>query len=159
MKENIKKIIEFYIFINIASLPFIMATNVIGINAFLDSFENPDSYVHIKNSDSMSGITTGQEKYIVIQKADHPDFKINREDTIAYFNFDGELSFNRISEIKGVGTFARYYIGEENDGDGTVFNDQIVGKVIKVLDENILTDLSLKIWDISIENLNIEAVL
>lgn len=159
MKENIKKIIEFSIFVSIASLPFVMATNVLGIDAFLDSFENPDSYLYLKNSDSISGITTNNEKYIIIQKTNHPDFEIQEKDTILYFDFDGSLVCNKINEINGVGTFARYYTDKENDDEKLVFNNQIVGKVIKVLDENMLTDLSLKIWDISIGSLNIESVI
>ena len=159
MKENLKKILEFSIFLSIASLPFIAATSMLGIDTFLDSFENPESYVYLKNSDSVSGITTDQDKYIIIQKQNHPDFEIQKKDTILYFKFDGELAYNKINEINGVGAFTRYYTDEENQEENIVFANQIVGKIIKVLDENILTDLSIKIWDISISNLNIESIL
>ena len=159
MKGNVKKILEFIVFISTASLPFIMATNVLGIDAFLDSFENPESYTYIKKSDSISGIVTNQEKYIIIQKSGHPHFEVKETDTVLYFNFEGCLTCNEIIEINGVGTFARYYIEEDNDSEKLVFNNQIVGKVIKVLDDNIISDLSLKIWEISIGNLNIESIM
>ena len=157
MREEIKKLSEFLIFVSVVSIPFIIATNTLGFDTFLDSFENPDAYLSIRNSDTISGITTEQEKYIIVQKINHPDFEIQEEDTILYFSFDGELFCNKIYEINGVGTFKRYYISEENES--LVFNSQIVGKVIKVLDENLLTDISLNIWDISISKLNIESIL
>ena len=159
MREDIKKIMEFCVFLSITSLPFIMATNVLGIDTFLDSFENPDSYLYLKESNSISGITTDQEKYIVIQKTNHPCFEIQEKDTILYFNYDGGLTCNKITEINGVGTFTRYYTDNQDDEEKLVFDNQIVGKVINVLDENILTDISLEIWDMSISNLNIEAVM
>ncbi len=159
MKESIKKILEFSVFVILASLPFIMATNTLGVDAFLDSFENPDSYISFKNTDTASGVTTNSEKYMIIQKMNHPDFEIQKEDAVLYFNVDGGLECNKIHEINGVGIFTRYYIEKENEGEELIFNNQIVGRVIKVLDENILTDISLKIWDISINNLNIEAII
>jgi len=159
MKDRTKKILEFATFISIASLPFIVATNILGVDTFLDSFENPDSYVYLKDSESISGVKTSQQGYIIIQKIEHPSFSINEKDTVLYFNFEGFLECNKINEVKGVGTFARYYMGESSSSEEPVFKNQIVGKVIKVLDENILTYFSLRIWDISISNLNIDSVL
>jgi hypothetical protein len=159
MEDHIKKILEFSIFISLATMPFIVTTSVLGIDMFLDSFESPESYVSLKNSNLISGLTTNPENYIIIQRINHPDFKINKGDTVLYFDFDGELTCNKINEVNNEIVFKRYYIEQETEDEIYIYTNQIVGKVIKVLDGNILTDLSLKIWDISIANLNIEYII
>ncbi len=159
MREDLKKIMEFCVFVSIASLPFMITTNVLGIDTFLDSFENPNSYVYFKDSDSISGITTNQEKYVIIQKTSHPSFEVHEKDTILYFNFEGELECNKINGISGIGYSTKYYTNSEENEEDYVFDNQVVGKVIQVLDENIITDLSLIVWDISISNLNIESIM
>lgn len=156
MKDQIKKLIQFLIFLSIVLLPFITMTSTLGMETFLDSFENPDAYLCLKDSDKITGIDTSDESFIIIQRKAHPDFEIHETDTVLYCKIDGEISCSKIFEINGVGTYTRYYTKSTSSSkEGPIFKSQIIGKVIKVVDNNIWSGLSLKIWEISINSLNI----
>jgi hypothetical protein len=123
---------------------------------FLDSFENPESYVCMKNSDDIQGLKAQDEKYILIQKTTHPDFQIEKNDEIIYFNINGEIEYNKILDITGAGLFKKYYIHNENEQDAAIYETQIVGKIIKNIDSNIWNELSVKLWEISLKYLNLQ---
>lgn len=62
----------------------------------------------------------------------------------------------KIFDIKGVGRYTKYHINREsNNNEKPIFKSQIIGKVIKVVDGNIWSELSIKIWEITIHNLNV----
>lgn len=49
--------------------------------------------------------------------------------------------------------------GDYNDfGDEPIYENQIIGKVIGNVDNNLWNTISMKIWDISIHNLNVKAL-
>ena len=155
-KDNTKKIIQFFIFTIIVSLPFLSMTNTLGLETFLDSFENPEAYLCLKNSDRITGIDTSDENFFIIQRKNHPEFNIQESDTVIYCKIDGEISCSKIFDVKGAGTYTRYYVEDESDNeDKTIFKTQIIGKVLKEVDDNIWAQLSIKIWELSIHNLNI----
>ena len=76
LKKNLKKIIKLSIFFIIISLPFLTMTHILGMNTFLDSFENPDSYICLQNDGNWLSTKTNNEEYIIIQTTTHPDFTI-----------------------------------------------------------------------------------
>ena len=159
-KERIRKIIGLILFIGIAALPFMSVTEMIGMEAFLDSFEHPESYLCLKSDNLITGIKTDTDNYIIIQKTNHPEFEIQKNDKLMYFNLQGELSCEEVNQISGMGTFKRYYLnGEYEEGEVTIYEGQIIGKVIKQIDNNFWNELSIKIWEISIENFNIFSAL
>lgn len=143
----------------LASLPFISITNIIGIDIFLDSFENPESYICLKNSDNIIELEDDYQ-YIIIQKSTHPDFNIDTNDVVLYFSFDGDILCSKINEINGIGSFKRYHISDQysDNKDSSIFQNQIIGKVVQTLDDNPWNKLLIKMWDISIHNLNINAL-
>jgi hypothetical protein len=158
--ENLKKnIVKTAIFVLFTSLPFVSITNTIGIETFLDSFENPDKYIIIKNSPDYLTSDIEQQKYIIIQKSTHPKFNVEKEDEIIHIKTDGTLTCNKIYKINGIGYFEKYYI-LENDKPSSypVYKTQIVGKIIKTLDDNLWNQISIKTWETSIKNLNIHAL-
>lgn len=157
-KKELKQLSKILIFVIVASLPFITLTNIIGMETFLDSFENPEAYICMKNSDDIQGLKTQDEQYILIQKTTHPDFQIEKNDEIIYFNIDGEIKYNKILDITGAGLFKKYYIQNQNEQDDAIYETQIVGKIIKNIDSNIWNELSVKLWEISIKYLNIQKV-
>jgi len=159
-RERIRKIIGLILFIGIAALPFISVTEMIGMEKFLDSFEHPDSYLFLKNDDVITGIKTNADDYIIIQKTNHPEFEIQENDKLMYFNIQGEISCEEVKYISGIGTFKRYYLNSEYENyEETIYEGQVIGKVIKQIDNNFWNELSIKIWDISIENFNIHSTL
>lgn len=160
MKGKHKKIIKILIFTLVAILPFISITNIIGMDIFLDSFENPESYICLKNSDNIIELDDSNE-YIIIQKSTHPDFKIDTSDLVIYFTFDGIILCSEISEIQGVGSFKRYHILDQysENKESSIFQNQIIGKVVKTFEDNPWNKLIIKMWDISIHNLNINALM
>jgi len=89
-KKEIKKPIKLFILFIIISLPFVTITQMIGMDTFLDSFENPDQYLCFQDNGDWFGVKTEESKYIIIQKATHPDFTIEDSDSIIYFKINGE---------------------------------------------------------------------
>jgi len=159
MKENLKKIIKLSIFLIVASLPFLTMTQIIGMETFLDSFEHPESYICLENNGKMFGTKTESGEYILLQRASHPDFKIKESDTVIYCNYNGEIACSQIKEKEYyMSSIKRYSPINSNKQEGEIiFENQIIGKVVKTIDENLWTALSIKLWEISIYNLNIKA--
>ena len=81
MEEKIKRdVVKIIVFITLVNLPFISVTQILGLDIFFDSFENPKSYQYFKNN----MIDTIQNKYFVLQKSSHPDFSMSTGDSIIY---------------------------------------------------------------------------
>jgi len=157
IKKEIKQVIKALVFISIAILPFISITNVLGLETFLDSFENPESYICLKDSTNIVGLKTRDENFIILQKTSHPDFELKENDEVIYFEINGEMACSTIHQIHGIGSFKRYYIyNSEEENSNPIFSTQIVGKIIDVVDNNIWNDLSIQLWEVSIEYLNVE---
>jgi hypothetical protein len=150
-KSIVKKFIKLFIFILIVALPFMYTTQLVGLDTFLDSFENPEYYAYLEYDD----------EYVIIQKSTHPDFDIEESETIIYFELDGDIAYNRIYAVTGIGSFKRYYIHDDDTypNERPVYNSQVIGKVIKSVDNNILNEMSMKLWEVSIQNLNIRALI
>jgi len=153
MKKIIKNIIKICIFISLASLPFITMTQLIGMSAFLDSFENPDCYVCMQDQENSLGIGTNNRDYIIIQRSSHPEFEVEDTDFVLYYDFNGELTCNRIDSISTINAIDRYEITDQ-----LIYPQQIVGKVINVVDDIIWNSISITIWDTSINSLNLRAL-
>jgi hypothetical protein len=151
VKDIIKAFAKILIFLSITALPFLTLTNSIGIDTFLDSFENPEKYTYLMNNNYLQSTKIKDQNYIIIQKSDHPNFQIQEGDTIMYCTVNGEIACHEIYQIYGIGTLKKYSIKEKN----TVYSDQIIGKVIKTLDNNILNELAINIWNLAINELNI----
>ena len=159
MKKLWKNAIKIVMIISILFLPFIYITEIISIEIFLDSFENPKHYLCIQSDGLIFGSKSDKNDLIIIQKSSHPDFFINKNDYVIYFTEEGFVEFSKIVNIKWFGSRAKYY--KECDEDFInypIFKEQLIGKVIKTIDDNILNSISIKIWEASINNLNIRAI-
>jgi hypothetical protein len=132
---------------------------MMGVDIFLDSFENPESYTYFKSSNEIKGIKTQDKSYIIIQKIVHPDFDIQKNDVILYYNFEGEIICSQIIQINGVDYFKKYYIDQKNAINNSILKCQIVGKIIRKVESNIWNYLSLSLWEISTDYLNVERVI
>jgi hypothetical protein len=156
MKKKMKNAIKFCIFISLACLPFITVTQIIGMNTFLDSFQNPKYYICLQDKDNTFGLNTKNEEYLIIQKSSHPKFNVKKSDSIIYCKNDGEIACNKVYDINNIGAIKKYYATEENDIiSQPIYESQIIGKVITVIDCNIWASISIKIWELSIHNLNL----
>jgi hypothetical protein len=160
-KQDLQKILRVCVFLSIALLPFLTVTQIIGIETFLDSFENPDYYLCFQDKDNSFGSNTKNGEYIIIQKSTHPDFNPNQNDIIIYSDSDGEILCNKIHHINSLRTTKTYYTvnQEEQVSQKPVYESQILGKIIEIVDDNIWNILSIKIWETSIHNLNLNAIL
>jgi hypothetical protein len=159
MKKVVKNAIKFVVFISVASLPFITVTQLIGIDTFIDSFENSDYYLCFEN-DGFLASSVKQEEYIIIQRSSHPDFKINDGDSIIFWDNNGEIVCNKIIRISNVGSLKRYNtIDNTNEEQMPIYENQIIGKVINSVENNVWFSISLKIWDLSIQKLNFNSLL
>jgi len=160
LNNNIKKIILLFIFTFLAIIPFIYITGVFGFETFLDSFENSSNYLCIQDKENDFNSNTNGD-YIIIQKATHPNFEVKKNDLILYCNYEGNISFTKINQISSVAAIKKYQIEKvtrENDNN-VIFENQILGKIIEIIDENIINSISIKIWEASIHNLNFRALL
>jgi hypothetical protein len=155
-----RKTLTLIIFTLISCLPFIYVTELIGIETFLDSFENSDKYICIQDrQNNLESNTFGD--FLIIQKASHPDFKIEKCDLIIYSDNEGDITFSKINNINSISAMKRYYVEKDTCelGKNIIFENQILGKIIEIVDENILNSISVKIWETSIHNLNIRSLL
>ncbi|MDH7517587.1 MAG: hypothetical protein QHH19_04505 [Candidatus Thermoplasmatota archaeon] len=154
MKRLTKTLLKLIIFSTLLNLPLLTIIHIIGIDAFLDSFENPDVY-HVIATDIYSlYINTGQEKYILLQKASHPRFYVKNGDTILYYNNEGKTACNKVYQINSAGTIKTYDVTGENIGETPIYETQIYGKVLCFIDSNPWNILSIKIWEISTHTTN-----
>lgn len=159
MKTIIKKTIPIIIFIIFSCLPFIYITDIIGLELYLDTFENSNYYIFIQDKENTL-LTNTNGDYIIIQRSSHPDFEIKESDIIFYSNFNGDILYTKINNVNNIAATKRYYIENQNEEQGNdfIFENQILGKIIKIIDNSIWNSISVKIWETSIHNLNIRAL-
>lgn len=150
-----KKFIKIFIFITLATIPFISAASLMTMEQFIDSFENPDHYISIQNNNIIES-TSSQGHYIIIQKSTYPNFEINENDEIIYFDNNGEIKYSTIIHTSKIGRIKQYYALNENEIDTeSIYENQIIGKVIINIENNLWNTISIKTWDIAIHQLNI----
>ena len=160
LKKIVKHAIKLCVFIILASLPFITVTQIIGLDIFLDSFENPEYYLCLQDKGNLFGVNIKNGEYVITQKSSHPEFNIKKSDTIIYSKNDGNIECNKVYCVYNTGAIKRYQTTEENDIiNKPIYESQIIGKVINVIDDNIWNSISIKIWETSIQNLNLRALL
>lgn len=157
--RKLKTAIKLCVFLTVASLPFISATQIVGLDTFLDSFENPDHYMCIENDDGIFATKSGNKEYIIIQMSSHPDFSIQKNNHIIYFTNDEEIVCSQVYHISSIGEIQRYHIKDDEKVGRHILENQVVGKIIKTVDDNIWNSISITIWETSINNLNIRALL
>ena len=156
MRIIIKKTIKMILFILLASFPFIYITELIGFETFLDSFENSNYYICVQDKDNIFQSNTNGD-YLIIQKSSHPSFEIKESDIIVYNDYDDGVYYSRINHVGSIASVKRYYIEGNNKEkiDSYIFENQILGKIVEIIDDNILNSISIKIWETSIHNLNL----
>lgn len=161
MKETIKKILKMCIFISLVNLPFITSAQILSVDTFFDSFEKPEFYICFENKNNQIQSATQQGDYIIIQKATHPDFTVNKNDNIIYARVGGELVCSRVHHTIQIGSIKKYYTVDENNqiSKNPVYDVQIAGKIVKTVNGNIWNSISIKVWDLSIHELNINALM
>ena len=158
-KKITKNTIKFCLFISLVSLPFIAITHVIGIDTFLDSFENPEFYLCFQDEDNLLGTNTNNGEHVIIQRSTHPDFDVKKSDSIIYCKNTGEMACNKVYSINKMGAFKRYYTVDDNYKTSyPIYEEQIIGKVVNIVDDNLWNSISISVWDASINSLNVRAL-
>jgi len=157
MKGILKNVLNLCVFISLINLPFITVMQLISTETFLDSFENPDSYLYLQSGGHTMDSNIKEEDCILLQKSSHPDFNIQEGDIILYCKDDGEIVCNRIRNINGISSVKRYHIIDDNGNitDKHIYGSQIIGKIVSVVNTNLWDIISMKIWDMTIHNLNV----
>ena len=160
MKKKTKNILNLCVFLVIANLPFITVTQLIGTETFLDSFEKPDSYYLMQGDSNSFNLNIKEGSYIIFQKTTNADTEVNEGDTIIYYKSNGELSCKKVYQINSIGAVKKYQTidNSNKDTDNAIYENQIIGKIVKIVDNNIWNVMSMKIWDISIHTYNINAL-
>ena len=160
IKIKLKNIIKFLLVTSVIIFPFIHINELIQMNYVLDSFENPDHYICIKSSGVIFASKIEKDEMIILQKSSHPDFLLNEKDYIMYFTDDGLIDITKIEKIKKIGLRNLYYnFMDQDEVNLPILKEQIIGKVLTTIDNNIINSISIKIWEISISNLNIGALI
>ena len=157
-KKTIKDISKLVLFIILVNLPFLTMTQLLGMNTFIDSFNNHNYYQYYKTN--TIGIDTPTDSYIIIQKATHPTFSILSGDTIFYIKDEGGLACKTINHITQQKNLEKTYLIKFTDDttQKTIYGDQIIGKIVSTSEDTIWTSVSLQLWDMSINNLNAAAL-
>ena len=132
-----------------------------GLDIFIDSFEHPSAYQFIQISQLNIQTPLLKENYVILQKASHPTFSPQKNDIIIYYDGNGNLNCNKIYETNTEQYHTKYYLIDENNNvnNQPILENQIMFKVINNVNDNILTGLSVKTWDLSINNLNLNAII
>lgn len=151
--KDILKIVSFIVLIN---LPYLTISQVIGVDNFLDSFHDPGEYRYVKSS--AMDIQDVTEGYLIIQKSSHQEFSVGVGDSVFLID-EGGLACRSVYQID-TDNMKRYYTVSFADEVylEPIYEYQIIGKVVGVVEDNIWNSISLKLWDISINNLNIAAL-
>lgn len=160
MRERVKKVLfKIIILLITVNLPFLTLTQIFGINNFIDSYNNPEDYQYYKVNDL--SIKKNENSLIVIQRTAHPDFEINEGDEIFHLFDEGGLLVSTVYKITQNGPVKRYYVLNFDNviESEPIYDFQIIGKVVNRIDNNPWNSLTLKIWDISKNNLNAVALL
>jgi len=160
MKKTVKNAFNLCVFIFLVNLPFITVTQLISTDAFLDSFENPDFYLYIQSGGYSMEPDIKEEYYILLQKSSHPDFSIRDRDVIIYCKDNGEIVCNKVCNINCISPVKRYHVVDDNDNltDKNIYGSQIIGKIVSVVNTNLWDVISMKIWDMTIHNLNVRTL-
>lgn len=143
-KETYKKTINFLIFLAASISLYASATQTLGIETFLDSFDKPENYILVEEDES----------FLIIQKINLQE-PLEEKDIVLYYDKQGSVEIDEIQKISAVGSFKTYYLNNKAN-NRSIFQNQIIGKVIKKVDNNLLNAISLKIWDLTIHSLNIK---
>ena len=115
MNEIVKSAIKLCIFISLANLPFITISQLIGMDTFLDSFENPNFYLYLQGSVHSIESNIEDGTFIIFQKSSHPDFTVMERDTILLCKDDEGIVCHRIYHINCIGSVKRYHIMGNNN--------------------------------------------
>jgi len=154
-----KNILKICLFIILANLPFVTIAHQIGIDAFLDSFDHPECYLILRDSALSNDAYLQQSNYVLIQRSSHPEFSTNENDVVLYYNDKGGLCCNKIYHITRRLPIKKYYtVGYYGLPSEPIYENHVIGKVIGVIDDNIWNSLSIKTWELSLDNLNIRAL-
>lgn len=145
-------------FFIIANLPFLTITHLFGIETFLDSFRNPDSYQCIKTDKIPSSNAHGG--FILVKKAVHENYSIRERDTILYYTTHDTIQQKVVYKIVSQNGVKRYYTISSNNDDltGPIYDHQIIGKIKGWGENTVWNSLCIHIWDFSIESLNVIAL-
>lgn len=158
-KTTIKKIGNFIFFIALVNLPFLTITQQIGLDVFLDSFENPDYYQYTQETTLQSIERSHEPSLILIQKASHPTFSIQEGDIALYATTYERIIYdttNKQTKTYQIHTYySTLYTPEKTK---PIPGYSLMGKIIVKLDDNIWNAISLKTWESSIKILNINAL-
>ncbi len=158
-KKILSQLVKTTAFIVLVNLPFVTLSSQIGLETFIDSYEHPSYYLNLNDLSVSSAIKISEGRYIFLQKTSHPSFTLNSGDTVLYYNDLSQLSCNTIRSINKDWTITRYYLTASLlDEDQPVFEHDIVGRVVGIVDDNLWNSLSLSLWKTVIENLNINAL-
>lgn len=130
------------------------------MDVFLDSFQSPEKYVYFQADEQYIEGIKSDDDYYVLQKTSHPEFTLTEGDTILYSTGNNVFICNKIYSISCIGAFKKYHVKSVDNNliDYPVYDYQIIGKVVSIVDNNIWNALSMNLWDVSIHNLNIHAL-
>jgi hypothetical protein len=153
-KKFLYPILKFSSFFLLVNLPFLTVSQLIGMDAFIDSFKHPDSIISIK-SEKIPGMEN-EGGYIIIEQPSYQGFSIGEGDCILYQTKKDSLQQNIVSSIKSDEGRKMYYTTSYSDAnEGPIYDQQIIGKIIGKSGDNLWVALCLEFWEASIDKLNI----
>ncbi len=155
-KKFLYTILKLGSFFLIANLPFLTVSQLIGMEAFIDSFRHPDSIISIQN-EKIAGMEN-EGGYIILEQPSYQGFFIGEGDCILYQTKKDTFQQNVVSSIKSDDGRKTYYIANFVDAtNGPIYDHQIIGKIIGKSGDNLWVTLCLQFWEVSIDKLNILA--
>jgi hypothetical protein len=139
----------------IANLPFLTAVHLMGINMFLTSFQHPDVYQYLKIQNAANRALP--KGYLLLETPTSQEFLIHNGDTILYRTGEGVVKCESVLSVElHHGTTVYYTMtSAQDDIKGPVYDAQILGKVTRIIDDNLWNAICLRLWEFSIQHLNV----
>ena len=143
------------LFIIVANLPFLTMVHLMGMDLFLASFHHPEMYQYLKVQNGTDQIIP--EGYLLIEKPISRGFLIHNGDTILYRTGEGAVRCEAVLSVELRQGTTAYYTSTpaRDDIKEPIYDTQVLGKVSTTVDDNLWNVLCLRLWDYSIQHLNV----
>jgi|GEM_PF-6694682 len=125
--QNKKAILQVAMIFLVVNLLFLSAVSSVGLQVFIDTFEQSENYVFVKNHSLDS-----EDELLIVMNSNHPDFSKNPNATLL-----------------------RIKASESISHDAAHSSHSTIGKVVGGMNDNLLSTIIFSLWEASTEALNV----
>lgn len=125
--ENKKTILQVAMIFFVVNLLFLSAVSSVGLQVFIDTFEQSENYVFVKNHSIDS-----EEELLIVMNSNHPDFSKEQNATLL-----------------------RIKASQSGPYDTSYSSHSDIGKVVGSMNDDVFSKIIFSLWEASTETLNV----